>query len=83
MKLLIHDLNKSQWEKVAKDYQGWEVISDDGKIKPCIGCFGCWTKTPGECVIRDGYERMGALIHKAEEVEQISRTETDYIYFQR
>ena len=73
MKLLIHDLNKSQWEKVAKDYQGWEVISDDGKIKPCIGCFGCWTKTPGECVIRDGYERMGALIHKAEEVVVISK----------
>lgn len=72
MKLLIHDLNESQWEKVAMDYQGWEVISDDGKIKPCIGCFGCWTKTPGECVIRDGYERMGALIHKAEEVVVIS-----------
>ena len=73
MKLLIHDLNESQWEKVAKDYQGWEVISDDGSIKPCIGCFGCWTKTPGECVIRDGYERMGALIHKAEEVVVISK----------
>ena len=73
MNLLIHDLNEAEWNKVAQDYQGWEVISDDGSIRPCVGCFGCWTKTPGECVIRDGYERMGALIHKAEEVVVISK----------
>mgnify|MGYP001765971803 CR=1 FL=1 len=23
------------------------------KIKPCLGCFGCWVKTPGECLIKD------------------------------
>lgn len=22
-------------------------------IAPCVGCFGCWVKTPGECVIDD------------------------------
>lgn len=22
-------------------------------IKPCMGCFGCWVKTPGVCVIAD------------------------------
>lgn len=22
-------------------------------IKPCLGCFSCWRKTPGECCIRD------------------------------
>jgi len=25
----------------------------NNSIKKCKGCFGCWTKTPGECVIRD------------------------------
>jgi multimeric flavodoxin WrbA len=22
-------------------------------VEPCIGCFGCWVKTPGICIIKD------------------------------
>lgn len=22
-------------------------------IKPCLGCFSCWNKTPGQCCIQD------------------------------
>ena len=25
----------------------------DLDLKGCSGCFGCWVKTPGECVKRD------------------------------
>ncbi|MBQ4311259.1 MAG: flavodoxin family protein [Oscillospiraceae bacterium] len=73
MKLLIHDLNEREWEKIADKYRGWEIISDNGRIKPCVGCFGCWIKDPGKCVIRDGYERSGILLHKAEEITVMSR----------
>ena len=23
------------------------------RIEPCLGCFNCWSKTPGRCVIKD------------------------------
>jgi len=71
--LVIHDLSPEEWEGIKKDYDGWETVSDNGTIKPCIGCFGCWKKTPGCCVVKDGYENMGALIHHADEVTVISR----------
>jgi multimeric flavodoxin WrbA len=35
---------------------GWNVDSfvlRDLKIAPCLGCFDCWLKTPGICVISD------------------------------
>lgn len=73
MKLLIHDLNKEDWEKRAEEYEGWTIISDNGSILPCVGCFGCWNRTPGSCVMKDGYGNMGYLIHHADEVRVISR----------
>jgi multimeric flavodoxin WrbA len=73
MNLIIHDLNEKEWEKVASNYEGWKVISDKGDISPCAGCFGCWLKTPGQCVIKDGYDKMGQLIHNADEIVVISK----------
>ena len=73
MNLLIHDLNEKEWAGIAEQYKGWKVISDTGTIKPCTGCFGCWIKKPGTCVMKDGYNHMGALIHKADRVVVISR----------
>lgn len=73
MNLVIHDLKAEEWETVRGRYEGWQVVSDRGTIRPCVGCFCCWNKTPGQCVIRDRYENMGPLLHAAEEVHVISR----------
>ena len=73
MNLLIHDLSPQQFSKISEDYQDWTVISDNGKIQPCLGCFCCWHKTPGECIRKDGYEHMGALVHYAQKITIISR----------
>ena len=71
--LVIHDLDRAEWDKICGDYDGWNIVTDNGSIHPCIGCFSCWNRTPGICAIHDGYENMGRLIHQAGEVTVISR----------
>ena len=73
MKLLIHDFTEKEWNAMADGYKDWTAVSDDGTIRPCIGCFCCWTGGSGECVFRDGYEKMCALIHEADEMLVMSR----------
>ena len=73
MPLLIHDLSQQDWEKVKERYDGWDIVDANGENHPCIGCFSCWAKTPGKCVIKDGFDRMGERIHKADKVTVISR----------
>ena len=73
MNLVIHDLKSADWQKIEHEYEGWTVLSDNGLIRPCVGCFHCWNKTPGICVMKDGFENMGQLIHQAGEVVVISR----------
>ncbi len=38
----------------------------DLDIKPCLGCFGCWTKTPGRCVQDDDMAGLLARLREAE-----------------
>lgn len=38
------------------NHLGYEVtglILRDKEIAPCLGCFGCWVKIPGICVVDD------------------------------
>ncbi len=43
------------------------------KITSCIGCFGCWTKTPGCCVIRDDAVRVYPLIAASRQIMYVSQ----------
>ncbi|HHT68274.1 MAG TPA: flavodoxin family protein [Firmicutes bacterium] len=74
MRVVIHDLkDEDSAGKVIEHLGDVHVIADDGTIHRCLGCFGCWTKTPGVCVIRDAYGDMGALFSKCSEVFIISK----------
>lgn len=71
--MIIHDLSPEQAEKVLAKVQDPCIVTDNHTIHNCIGCFGCWIKTPGQCVIKDGYETMGSLLSKTTELIIISR----------
>lgn len=34
-------------------YKVESILINEKKIDNCLGCFGCWIKTPGICVIND------------------------------
>lgn len=68
MKLIITDIP----EFSLGTGEPHEIIRPEGSITPCIGCFGCWVKTPGRCVIRDGYENTGIRMSRADELVIIS-----------
>ena len=72
MTLVIHDMDETAAK--AFDFKDAEVIKNNGKIRNCIGCFGCWTRTPGECIRHDGYENMGKLLSKCDRLIIISRS---------
>jgi multimeric flavodoxin WrbA len=69
MKLIIHDLK----DFIAKNDQNTKIIFDNGKIRPCINCYGCWIRTPGQCVIRDGYDNIGLLFSKCDHLITVSQ----------
>jgi multimeric flavodoxin WrbA len=45
-------------------YRGWTVeaaILRDLQIADCAGCYGCWIKTPGTCVVNDAGRDVARL----------------------
>lgn len=52
------------------------IILCDKKISHCLGCFACWTKTPGKCVIDDD---MTALLEKIKEADIIVMASPVYV----
>jgi hypothetical protein len=54
-----HDPLVTQARNALVDHLGrrdWQVAVlplRELEIRHCLGCFGCWIKTPGECIIDD------------------------------
>ncbi|HSM91360.1 MAG TPA: NAD(P)H-dependent oxidoreductase [Anaeromyxobacteraceae bacterium] len=42
----------------ARGHQVRRLALRELRLCQCRGCFGCWVKTPGRCVIRDDGERL-------------------------
>ncbi len=70
MKVIVHDLGTEYDEMLQKKCD--VVICADGKYAPCQGCFGCWTKHPAECRLKDSLHTVCRVIGRADELIIIS-----------
>ncbi|KAA9008615.1 flavodoxin family protein [Paenibacillus spiritus] len=76
MRLIVHDLTAAQtagWLDQENAGQDSEILNDDGTMRHCVGCFGCWVRTPGTCVLKDNYRHLGRRLADCGELVLVSR----------
>ncbi len=75
--LILHDLDPeavaASVSKSERDGTQYTVFAQSPQVRPCVGCFGCWIKTPGRCVMADHDSELALLLPRADELTIISR----------
>ena len=71
MKVILYDLGP-EYEDLIKEKCG-RAVAADGKYAPCQGCFGCWTKHPAECFMKDKLRQVCRLIGRADELVIVTK----------
>ena len=71
MKIILHDLDEQYGALIADKCD--QAIHADGKYAPCQGCFGCWTKHPAECFMKDSLKQMCRVLGQADELVIVTK----------
>ena len=71
MKVILHDLGP-EYEALIESKCD-RALAADGKYAPCQGCFGCWTKHPAECFMKDQLQQVCRIIGHADELVIVTR----------
>lgn len=72
-RVLIHDLPPQQAQTLLGSLAHTFVYCADAKAATCKGCFGCWLKTPGACIFRDGMQQLEQELAGCEELVVVCR----------
>ena len=71
MKVILHDLGPDHEALIESKCD--RALAADGKYAPCQGCFGCWTKHPAECFMKDKLRQVCRLIGRADELVIVTK----------
>ena len=71
MKVIVSDLG-SQYAGLIEAKCDM-IIEADGKYAACQGCFGCWTKHPAACFMKDRLQQVCRMIGQADELLVITK----------
>ena len=71
MKLILHDLPENCAELVSSKCD--RALAADGRYAPCQGCFGCWTKHPATCFMKDKLQEACRILGQADEVTVVTK----------
>lgn len=71
MRVILHDLDP-EYHGVIRSRCDVALVAD-GRYAPCQGCFGCWTKHPAECFMRDKLQQVCRIIGQADELVIVTR----------
>ncbi len=72
-KLILHDLTPQMAEELYVHHKDITTFCSQPGVRHCVGCFGCWIKTPGECVLADRAREFCAAIPRYDEIIIISK----------
>lgn len=72
-RLFVHDLNEDLVTSLSPLPKGVRVFAADPAVHHCVGCFGCWLKTPGSCVMKDRAQKLPALLADSDQMVIVSR----------
>ena len=71
MKVILYDLGPEYGALIEAKCD--RALAADGKYAPCQGCFGCWTKHPAECFMKDKLRQVCRLIGRADELVIVTK----------
>lgn len=52
-------LHEDLIKKLKEKYTDFKILfATENDLKPCIGCFKCWLKTPGICIMKNSSQNI-------------------------
>lgn len=72
--LILHDLDPAGAQRaLPPPGPATTLLAAEEGLAHCIGCFGCWLKTPGKCVLPDAGAELAPLLPYSERLVVVSR----------